>query len=123
MNLNDVYISGYLGANPSLVKTDKSEFMALNLAVPNSYFDQKTKEWVEQEPSWVDVLAFKPTLRNRVLESKKGDRVLVRGSLKSQKKEIDGKNITFQKIIATSFSKLEKSTAPEMDFDDEAWPK
>ena len=123
MNLNEVYISGYLGANPSLLKTEKSEFMALNLAVPNNYFDQKTKEWVEQEPSWVDVLAFTPTLKNRVLESKKGDRVLVKGSIKSQKREIDGKYITFQKVIATSFSKLEKSTVPEVDFNDEVWLK
>lgn len=64
------------------------------LAINRRRFNQDTKDWEDQPPTFVDVVCFNGYGENVVASLKKGDRVLVLGELRVrdyEKKDSDGK--------------------------------
>ena len=122
--LNSVSIIGFIGADPEQrqVKKNSAKFTVLSVATHRSWKNAED-EWVSKT-EWHRVSVFRPRLAEHVLNNlKKGDHVLVEGSLVSstyevangKSKKAKGKRVTSWSIRADVVRKLDRGEAePEV---------
>lgn len=107
MKDNYVLLRGNTGSDCKVIVTEKETTMSvLSLAISNNYYDQETKKWVDQEPTWVDVLCFR-ALADKVSVIRKGERVTVEARVSVITKKNDkGENIKQLSLIATDVERV-----------------
>lgn len=93
---NTITLTGNLGAEAHIIKTDNSTFAAIRLATTDSYKKEETGEWIELETLWHDVVAFSPDIIERLKSFKTGTRLKIEGALNYRPYQIsyEGKEIT-----------------------------
>ena len=89
---NQFTIKGKLGSDPKQHSTADNQAMAFfSVAVSNDFIDRETHQWVEKDPTWLEVTAFSH-VADKAIKLKKGDTVRVFGSLTQRKQSIDTVN-------------------------------
>jgi single-strand DNA-binding protein len=73
-----VAFAGHLGSDPKLAKTDSGDFVA-NMSVAFTPRIRQGDEWVNGEPVWYSVSAFKGLAEHAAASFHKGDLVMVIG--------------------------------------------
>jgi single stranded DNA-binding protein len=118
-----IELNGFLGADPKTITKSGKTFLALRVATTDSYpvKDENTGEtkWKDREPVWHDILVFRPQAAHFARDLKKGDAVLVSGSI-AYKPFKDEKGYTKRQasIIANYLEKVEYSRQDELFPDD-----
>lgn len=118
---NAITLTGNLGAEADIIKTDNSTFAAIRLATTDSYKDEEKDKWVELDTIWHDVVAFNPVVIETLKSLKTGTRVKIEGSLNYRPYQImhEGKEITKKEasIVArkVELAPLIKKKAPAHD--------
>lgn len=97
---NYISLIGNLGNDPETIKTDKNEFLIINLAQ-----NYTSKE--EQKTDWLEISVFGES-KEKFLQLKKGDFVHIEGSIKQIKKKVGEVNIKQTKINGYKVRKLVK---------------
>jgi single-strand DNA-binding protein len=96
-----VQLKGNLGNDAKVITSNNKEFVALNLATTDSYFDKQTSTWKNKETLWHDVLVFSPSALKFARDLKKGERVYIDGILSYKQVESkEGYKVTQASIIA-----------------------
>src|SRR5699024_6694230 len=82
-NMRDtITVVGTIGTPPELqTSEDGRPFLNFRLATNHSWQDTKTREFVDGEPNWFTVKAFRTLAVNAHASLEKGQRVIVRGRL------------------------------------------
>ena len=105
---NKVILTGNLGSDAELIKTEKSEFVSLSLCTQDSY--KKDEEWLKKEPVWHKVTVFNKNLITLAKRLKKGERIEVIGELTYIDKEREGINYKEARINARN---IEEAALPK----------
>ena len=97
---NQVILIGNLGKDAEILYSNKTknEFVALSLAVSESYYDAEAGEYKTTEPTWIDAVVFKGLALAKSRFLSKGQKVLVQGELTNLTQEIHEKKYTFTKL-------------------------
>ncbi|MCI9889707.1 single-stranded DNA-binding protein [Micrococcales bacterium 31B] len=81
-------IRGIVGTNPTLhlrqAQGAELPVTQFRLALVDRYRDSQTREWKDGETQWVTVSAFRDLAHNVAASVRKGERVIVEGSLRTQ---------------------------------------
>ncbi|KQQ95091.1 hypothetical protein ASF62_00605 [Leifsonia sp. Leaf325] len=87
---NPITIVGNVGTDPaSTILSGGARKVTFRIAVSERYYDRKKNEWVDADPSWFTVEAFR-TLGEHVEQSvHRGDNVIVSGRLRVRTWEND----------------------------------
>lgn len=90
---NTVELIGNIGSKLKVIETEESTFGTLSLATTDSYKDKETDEWKEKETLWHDLVAFNPSVIEKLKAFDKGARLKVVGTLSYRpfQVELDGK--------------------------------
>jgi len=98
--LNRVTLFGHLGQDPELRMTkDNVALLRLRLATNESWLDKETKQR-EERTEWHDVVVFGARAEGLSRVLKKGDLLLVEGSLRTTNVEKDGVKKWYTDVIA-----------------------
>ncbi len=88
--MNRVTLFGNIGADPELRTTkDNVALLRFRLATSESWIDKETKER-EERTEWHDVVVFGPRAEGLARVLKKGEPLLIEGSLRTTTVEKDG---------------------------------
>ncbi len=107
-----IELNGYLGADAKSITKNGKTFLVLRIATTDSYpvKEEKTGEvkWKDREAIWHDVLVFRPQAAHFARDLKKGDAVLVSGSIAYKTiKDENGYAKKQASIIANYLEKVE----------------
>lgn len=108
-----VTISGNIGNDPTY-NTTRSGDPVVNFRVGSSsgYFDKNSGSWVDEGTSWYAVSAFRDLAEHGKASLRRGDPVIVTGSLKIKEWENDGRKGTSADIVASAIGHdLNKGTS------------
>jgi single-strand DNA-binding protein len=104
--INKVILVGNLGKDPEVRYFDKDNAVAnFSVATSKRWKDKATGEQKEQT-EWHNVTAFRGLAKVCETYLKKGDKVYIEGSLKTDKYEKDGVDHYITKIIADELQML-----------------
>lgn len=93
MNIVQVYITGNLTRDPELRFTGSGTAVTnFSVAATPRKFNQQTKQWEDEEPTYLPCTAWRDTAENIAESCRKGDRVFVSGSLRQKTWEDDEGN-------------------------------
>ncbi|NHI16936.1 single-stranded DNA-binding protein [Microbacterium excoecariae] len=96
-----ITITGNLATAPTEQQTGSGDpYTRFRLASPNRRRDARTGEWVDLDPNWYTVLAFRSLASHAVASLEKGQRVIVTGALKVRRWEREGKTGTEVEVVA-----------------------
>ncbi len=105
---NTTILTGNMGSEARIIKTEETTFAAFSIATTDSYKDDNG-EWQEKDTIWHNVLAFSPKIIETVKNLKTGTRITVTGSLSYRPFEVadgNGEVIT-KKEASVIIGKLE----------------
>lgn len=108
-----VTISGNIGNDPTY-NTTRSGDPVVNFRVGSSsgYFDKNSGSWVDEGTSWYAVSAFRDLAEHGKASLRRGDPVIVTGSLKIKEWENEGRKGTSADIVASAIGHdLNKGTS------------
>jgi single stranded DNA-binding protein len=87
---NQATIQGRLGSDPVLRHTSNHKPVCnLSVAISNDYKDKETGEWIEREPTWVNITVWGKLAERAVETTGKGLLVRVSGRLASRKRTVN----------------------------------
>jgi single-strand DNA-binding protein len=117
--MNRVTLFGHLGQDPELRMTkDSVGMLRMRLATNESWIDKETKQR-EDRTEWHDVVLFGPRAEGLSRVLKKGDALLVEGSLRTTSVEKDGVKKWYTDVIARDVFLSGRPRRPT----DEAFPQ
>ena len=98
----NITITGRLGADPELTFSPSGTAVAKMRVVSSRSKKDESGEWVEIDTTWWAVTAFKAAAEQCVEQLRKGDSVLLIGTIKSRtwKDDKSGENRTVMEVIA-----------------------
>lgn len=101
-DLNEFTVTGRVGSDPELKKTSKGlSYSILSLAITESEYDSQ-QETFNDRVTWITIFAF-GNCSDRIQKSvKKGSRLLVKGTLSTYKKDIQGGQSITQTVFNCS---------------------
>lgn len=86
-----VCITGYVGKDPDRVGREGGDpICSFRLATTRSFWNRKTGGWQDAPTTWIRVKAFRSLALNALKSLKKGDAVIVVGTLVTDEWERDG---------------------------------
>jgi len=125
-NRNVHEIMGHLGKDPELSETATGKMVCrISIATSNNYLDNRTREWVERDPDWHNVIIWEDLAEKVAQEFSKGDAIMVRG--KSRTREYQGKDGQTKRITEITAQEVFKPVyVPRRDRqnkidDDDSW--
>ena len=118
-----VELNGFLGGDAKTVNHNGKSFVVLNIATTDSYpvKDEKTGEikWKDKETVWHEILVFRAQAAHFARDLKKGDAVVISGSLAyKQFKDANGYNQRQATVIANFVEKVEFARQDELTFEE-----
>jgi len=105
MSRNICILIGNLGAAPELHTFNGGKVARLSLATNENYKSKKTGEW-ESETQWHTVALWGAAAERAEANLKKGDKVLIQGTLKYDKYDKDGETRVQAKVHTRSYELL-----------------
>ena len=70
---------GNIGNDPeSQVSKNGKDYTTFSVAINNGYFDRKSNEWIELDPTWIRCIAFDYNA-DKANKLSKGDQVFIKG--------------------------------------------
>ena len=114
--INKVILVGYLGSNPEVVTfSNKKYFVKVNLATTSSWKDNQTQEWIKRI-EWHQIIFYNKWSLLAEKYLKKGSKIYIEGSLKTDKFEKNGTFVFSTKIICNNLLLLNnKESFKEID--------
>ena len=105
---NQITIQGFLGGDPECKDTKDLTITSISVADAVSKLNEKTKKYELVHTNWFQVSSFS-ALANKVRTTlKKGDHILVKGSVKlSSYEKSDGMKISTFQVNANEILKLQ----------------
>ena len=101
MRSNVVTLVGNLGADPDHRQLDTGgEVTNLRVGCTERRQDRTTGEWVDGATSWWRVSCWRALAANTAASLRKGDRVVVTGTVRVQQWERDGRSGTSLEVVA-----------------------
>ena len=101
MRSNVVTLVGNLGADPDHRQLDTGgEVTNLRVGCTERRQDRSTGEWVDGATSWWRVSCWRALAANTAASLRKGDRVVVSGTVRVQQWERDGRSGTSLEVVA-----------------------
>ncbi len=101
INVNKAIIVGRLGADPDVKRDD---FVTLSVATSESWKDKQTGDRVERT-QWHKVVIFNAHHAKFAADyAKKGDMVMIEGTIETRKYEKDGQEVWTTEIVLRPFS-------------------
>ncbi|ARC56428.1 Single-stranded DNA-binding protein [Frondihabitans sp. 762G35] len=98
-----ISLTGVVGTTPKSLQTQTGLWIAsFRLASSQRRFDRQKNEWVESDPNWYTVNAFRQLADNVSVSLSKGDRVVVTGRLRIRAWESGDRTGTTVEIDAES---------------------
>lgn len=94
--VNDVTMSGYIATEPAVMGKDRN---AARFRIRHDKNRKKGDEWVK-EASFFTVIAFGTDNAEKISGFKKGEKVILKGSLRQNEKEDNGNKREYVDIIA-----------------------
>ena len=80
-----ITITGYVGANPTQFNKDgMPHASSFRMASTRRYFDNRTQQWKDLPTTWITVKAYRNLSENICQSLKKGEPVIVMGSLATE---------------------------------------
>ena len=80
-----ITITGYVGANPTQFNKDgMPHASSFRMASTRRYFDNRTQQWKDLPTTWITVKAYRNLSENICQSLKKGEPVIVVGSLATE---------------------------------------
>lgn len=116
--INKVILIGYVGADPEIVNlSNKKNLAKITLSTSSSWKDSITQEWIKRT-EWHQLVFYnKIDLIEKYL--KKGSKIYVEGSLKTDKVEKNGTFVYFTKIICNNLLLLNNGKETNKTVDEE----
>lgn len=112
---NEVRLIGHVGKNPFHSEKDNSTFSAFDIATSNGYRDKKTKEYVNKDPDWHNIVCYEhvaKSVKKQAISS--GKEVLVIGKLTNVEwTDENGKKHSGSRIVAETVKVFAKNTDNE----------
>ncbi len=103
---NFVHLAGNLGGAVELRKGEPA-VARLSVAETVARFNRETGKFEASHTNWIPVTAFGRLARRAAQTLKKGDRVVIQGSLRSTTYEKDGENRRGFELIADAIEKAQ----------------
>ncbi|MCB1274595.1 MAG: single-stranded DNA-binding protein [Leucobacter sp.] len=98
---NQVSIVGTIATEPRIISTNTGVSLCVfRVASGERRYDRAQQKWVELEPNWFGVTAFRSLADHALASFRKGERVVVIGRLRIRQWERDGKSGTSVDIEA-----------------------
>ena len=107
MRINEVWLSGYVGQDPTPKDINGTRLLELSIATTEKRKDQ------EDITYWHDVNIWGKTAENLEPFIKKGSRLFIRGKLTYNTWEKDGQKHKSTKIFATNVQLVDKRSQTE----------
>ena len=107
MSINcKIQLKGNLGQEPKTITPENGkEFVVLSVATIDSYKD-KSGAWKNKQTQWHEVVLFKPVAAKFAKALKKGDRILIEGTLSYKQIETkEGHKVLQVSILGTFIAK------------------
>lgn len=107
--VNKIILVGNVGKDPEVVAVGSSTKASFSVATTESWKDKSTGEWVN-ETEWHDIIAWGVTADNVGKIIKKGSKVYVEGTLKTEKwnDKTTGLEKSKKVVKLTTFQALDK---------------
>ena len=100
--INKVILIGYLGSDPEIISlSDKKPFVKISLGTSSSWKDVQTQDWVKRV-EWHQIIYYNKWVSVIEKYLKKGSKIYIEGSLKTDKFEKNGMTFFSTKIIGNN---------------------
>ncbi|MEJ5920866.1 single-stranded DNA-binding protein [Bifidobacterium thermophilum] len=96
-----ITINGYVGSDPASYGKD-APACSFRIGCTRRYFDAAAQQWKDRPTIWITVKAFRALAQNVLNSVRKGDPVIVTGSLANEQWERDGETHSRTVIEAAS---------------------
>lgn len=119
---NQISVVGTIATEPRIISTSNGASLCVfRVASGDRRYDRAQEKWVDLEPNWFGVLAFRSLADHAIKSFRKGERVVIMGRLRIRQWEKDGKSGTSVDIEADALghdlrwgiSRFEKRTGGE----------
>jgi single-stranded DNA-binding protein len=101
-----VKIEGFLGNDPDVGSSDKSQYSILNIAENRRRFNRELDQFESLDPNWFSVFCFGKNLEVSK-NLKKGDLVDIEASLIPKAENVNDKTVNTLKLRAERIRKIE----------------
>lgn len=96
-----INVIGTIATDPRLITPNSGTTLcSFRLASDERHYDREQKKWVDGTTNWFGIVCFRSLAEHAHESFKKGDRVIVRGRLRTRDWEKDGKRGTSIEIEA-----------------------
>lgn len=115
--VNDITMSGYIATDPAVMGKDRN---AARFRIRHDKNRKKGDEWVK-EASFFTVIAFGVENAEKISGFKKGEQVILKGSLRQNEKEDNGNKKEYVDIIADIVALTDPDGRKTEKTDDDDW--